>query len=565
MHSESSTITPTTTLTDRTSQGTRDNITNNTGDRDGANDQRRPLSAAKRRRIKEQKIKQLMSIEELFEEDYSYPSYYVIKFPGVYIDSELNVIAADREIRQKVGVLKQMKKMDKSSILVQINHISQTEKILNLKMIDGKETIVEAHRTLNYSKGTVYSSAMSQSSEEELLEKLSEQGVVKIERMKKKTDGIQTNTHRYILTFNRTRLPSMIKLAEWHRELVDMYIPTPLRCINCQMLGHTKKWCRKTSETCAKCGIDGHKVSTCQNEAKCVNCSGNHFSSDRNCDHYKFRCEVVATQTRERLTYSEAMEKTRQSYREQNKTFSFISKRNNPLIQETRQSNEETAYTQSSTVQRAQERQNIATDNQRNDEPTTSTATEEGIQPTASVKQKNERQEKSILRNTIRKSDTLPSRPPAKTDNGENRSDKLNKPTRWDQKDRPDIGNLERKTTTKSCQDNTSITIKTAEMSLYDQASGCTTEFPDMDLEPTEASKNCDDFEESVRQRGLKRPPDPPSTVNQTKRPNPEKRDRESILKQNPFHDKFPTQKPKEIKTNKSEMPKNSDKRSFKL
>jgi len=129
-------------LTDRTFSISHDTPTTNTGDPGGANDQHRPLSAAKRRRIKE-RIKQFMLIEELFEEDYSYPSYYVIKFPGVYIDSELNVIATDNEIRQKVGILKQMQNMDKSSILVQINNKFQIEKIPSLKMIDRKETIVK--------------------------------------------------------------------------------------------------------------------------------------------------------------------------------------------------------------------------------------------------------------------------------------------------------------------------------------------------------------------------------------------------------------------------------------
>jgi len=135
------------------------------------------------------------------------------------------------------------------------------------------------------------------------------------------------DSHRYIITFARTKLPPMIKLAEWHREIVEVYIPTPMRCIKCQLLGHTKKNCSKQIEYCSKCAQEGHRFSNCTNEPFCVNCSGKHPSSDRNCDHYKFRCEVLATQAREHVTYREALDRTKETYRDQNKTFSFVTGR----------------------------------------------------------------------------------------------------------------------------------------------------------------------------------------------------------------------------------------------
>lgn len=103
-------------------------------------------------------------------------------------------------------------------------------------------------------------------------------------------------------------------MADWHRELVDLYIPTPLRCNRCQKLGHTKNWCRKTEEVCGQCGGEDHIQRSCQNDAYCVNCRGAHPATSRDCERYKYKCEVLATQAREHITYQEAEEKVRERF-----------------------------------------------------------------------------------------------------------------------------------------------------------------------------------------------------------------------------------------------------------
>ena len=72
---------------------------------------------------------------------------------------------------------------------------------------------------MNLVKGIVYSEALSKSTESEILDKLNEQGVTRVERMKKHINGQLVDTHRYILAFSRTKLPSLIELAEWHSEI----------------------------------------------------------------------------------------------------------------------------------------------------------------------------------------------------------------------------------------------------------------------------------------------------------------------------------------------------------
>ena len=92
---------------------------------------------------------------------------------------------------------------------------------------------------MNCVVGTVYSETLSKSTTDEIMEKLADYGVSKVERMKKSVEGELVKTHRHI-TFNRAKLPSLIKMAEWHHEIFELYIPAPLRCNKCNKLGHTK-------------------------------------------------------------------------------------------------------------------------------------------------------------------------------------------------------------------------------------------------------------------------------------------------------------------------------------
>ena len=50
---------------------------------------------------------------------------------------------------------------------------------------------------------------------------LNDQGATRVETIQKCVDGQLVDTHRYIRTSNRMKLPSLIKLAERHREIVD--------------------------------------------------------------------------------------------------------------------------------------------------------------------------------------------------------------------------------------------------------------------------------------------------------------------------------------------------------
>ena len=141
--------------------------------------------------------------------------------------------------------------------------------------------------------------------------------------MKRLVQGELIETNRYIITFAGTKIPNLIKLADWHHEIVQQYIPNPISCNNCQKFGHTKKWCRKADEICAWCGGAGHKANYCSAELRCSNCSGAHSANYFRGDAYLFRCEIEATMAREYITRLEATEKVRDTFREEMKSYRF--------------------------------------------------------------------------------------------------------------------------------------------------------------------------------------------------------------------------------------------------
>ena len=144
-----------------------------------------------------------------------------------------------------------------------------------------------------------------------------------IERQKRKLNGELIETHRYVMTFNKPELPRTIKITDWHHELIELYIPKPMFCFNCQKLGHTKKRCRRQNPVCSRCSQEGHQARDCNNPTKCNNCSGNHKSVDKKCPTYEFKAEVLATQARTKLTFREAEDKVKEQYHKDGKTYSF--------------------------------------------------------------------------------------------------------------------------------------------------------------------------------------------------------------------------------------------------
>ena len=145
---------------------------------------------------------------------------------------------------------------------------------------------VSPHYSLNTKKGAIRSPDVKECSDEEILEGLKDEGVIKLDRISVFRDGQRKPTGTFLLTFQSQTLPKYIRVG-YYRVAVSQFIPNPVRCYKCQKSGHTKFNCRK-NEVCTKCGQEDHTNSQdCKNEAKCVNRQGNHVSNDKECPKWK--------------------------------------------------------------------------------------------------------------------------------------------------------------------------------------------------------------------------------------------------------------------------------------
>ena len=84
-----------------------------------------------------------MTLNDLFAEQAHFPSYYVVTFPGVILDKELNVIAADRELNKHVGTVTKTSNLNRNSLLIQVKTKEQGRKLMQLKTIAGHDVNIE--------------------------------------------------------------------------------------------------------------------------------------------------------------------------------------------------------------------------------------------------------------------------------------------------------------------------------------------------------------------------------------------------------------------------------------
>ena len=180
---------------------------------------------------------------------------------------------------------------------------------------------VSEHKTLNSSKGIIRDKALKGESDDSIREYLQEQGATAAKRfiVRKGHDFVDTNT--ILLTFNSVVPPKTLKI--FYRIIpVEMYVPNPLRCFNCQRFGHHENNCLvDIGSVCERCGKGGddHHTNQCTKSAKCVNCGKDHLSRSSECEVWKKEKENMKLKVTKNLTYPEA----RKLYDQQQPEFTF--------------------------------------------------------------------------------------------------------------------------------------------------------------------------------------------------------------------------------------------------
>lgn len=133
---------------------------------------------------------------------------------------------------------------------------------------------VTLHRLMNVSRGAIRCRDFRDCSDEEIIDALRSHKVISVKLIVSKRDKRIKPTNIIILTFNAPVPPKSVKTA-YENLYVQMCILSPLRCYNCQKVGHKKSSCNRQA-VCPLCGKEGHLKADFHDKAYCTNSSDNH-------------------------------------------------------------------------------------------------------------------------------------------------------------------------------------------------------------------------------------------------------------------------------------------------
>ncbi|GFU35918.1 uncharacterized protein TNCV_4030261 [Trichonephila clavipes] len=202
------------------------------------------------------------------------------------------------------GEPKSVKRLRSGDLLIETNSALQTKSFLLAKSFLDCPVSIVPHKSLNSCRGVISEPDLLTTTDAEILDGFSGQGVIQVRRITIKKDTSIIPTKHVILTFNSPNLPTSIKAGYLHCK-IRPYIPNPLRCFKCQRFGHSQTACRG-QWTCSKCASVGHASSDCTLEQKCVNCSQPHSADSKLCPKWKIEKEIQTIKTNRNISYIEA-------------------------------------------------------------------------------------------------------------------------------------------------------------------------------------------------------------------------------------------------------------------
>ena len=134
---------------------------------------------------------------------------------------------------------------------------------------------------------------------------MAEQGVTDVRRINVRRDGVMKPTNTYVITFNSPILQTAVKVG-FIQVKVDVYIPSPLWCYNCQVFGHHENKCGRHT-VCCSCAQSEHCASCqCDKPAKCVNCSGDHPAKSKQCPQWEKERQILKIKCEQNISLPEA-------------------------------------------------------------------------------------------------------------------------------------------------------------------------------------------------------------------------------------------------------------------
>jgi len=151
------------------------------------------------------------------------------------------------------------------------------------------------HESLNFVKGTIYAPCLNNIPEEESVKELRAQNVHSVFKFTKTID-------------NATKPSGVILVTKvdisWYSVKVREYIPNPMRCKNCQKIGHTARNCDDPT-MCSTYNHAPHPPAPCSRTV-CANCSGQHPASSPACPAYQQQRDLLKIKTTKKCSMREA-------------------------------------------------------------------------------------------------------------------------------------------------------------------------------------------------------------------------------------------------------------------
>ena len=188
-----------------------------------------------------------------------------------------------------------------------VHEISFYKRVNGDRKVISAKVVCTPHETKNFSKGVIRCFELKGVDECEIVDGLSDSGVVEARRIKSKKglDTVETDT--IVLTFDSHELPETIFVG-YVRVAVRPFIPSPMRCFRCQRYGHTSSSC-KGAQVCGRCSSTDHNGDGCTAEKFCVNCGEGqtpHTAYDRNCPVLEKEKEIMSIKVKGRMSFREA-------------------------------------------------------------------------------------------------------------------------------------------------------------------------------------------------------------------------------------------------------------------
>jgi hypothetical protein len=232
----------------------------------------------------------------------AWPRFLIVEGEGLEAVPHLRGV---RSLRELVGGVTKVTRHATGSLLVEVASREAATQLMAVESLCGCGVQVTPHRARSV-RGVITCREILRDEVTDICEELAAVGVVKVERIHRKVDGVSTPTPTLILTFSGELPKEGYVRVGFLRVRVRPYIRNPLLCYKCFRFGHVQAKCRGIAR-CGRCGSSDHDNDReCTLAMKCRNCSGEHSAFSRDCPAWLREKAIQKVIVKENVPFFEA-------------------------------------------------------------------------------------------------------------------------------------------------------------------------------------------------------------------------------------------------------------------